>query len=123
MAHIHLKIQQDQNTKWYILSNAEYLGEAWLAEVYENDTTRIVKQFQCSKFQNCFRELHQVVRKIGKVTQVSGNDVNDSDLTLLKNILMKNSDNILPANLPRPSNFLNHDFFWNWIKNDFRLSI
>lgn len=122
MAHIHLSIQKNQSTKWYIISNAEYLEEAWLAEVYENGRTQIIKQFQCNKFPDCFRELQNCINKLGKVTQISGNDVNDRDLTMLTNILMQGSDGILPVNLPRSNIFFNHDFFWNWIKNDFRLS-
>ena len=112
MGHIHLTIQKNKNTKNYILSNADYLEEAWLAEVNENNTTRIVKQFRCKKFENCFLELKHYVKQLGNVTILSGSDIKDQELKLLERLLIK-EDGILPITT-RLSKF--HDPFWHWIK-------
>jgi hypothetical protein len=118
MGHINLSIQQNQQTKWYILSNADFLGEAWLAEVRENDTTKIIKQFQCRKFENCFIELQRFIKKLGKVTRLSANEIKERDLQLLENILIPNEDGILPVNDTNIKRISDPDPFWNWLKND-----
>lgn len=115
MGHIHFSIQLNQETKWYIFSHAEYLQEAWLAEVNENDSTKIVKQFKCKKLQNCFRELKEFVGRLGVVKKITANEIQDYDLSQLEYLLLTPTDDrVLPVNEPKHRN----RHFWNWLQND-----
>ena len=113
MSHINLSIQQGQNKARYILSNADYMGEAWLAKVNEDNTTKIIRLFRCSQFRDCFRDLKMFVDRLGEVKQLSASCVADGDRNLLENILLKN-DGILPVN-NSPNRDLN--LFWDWFRN------
>jgi len=118
MGHINLSIRQDQQTKWYILSNADFLGEAWLAEVREDDTTKIIKQFQCRKFENCFIDLQRFIKKLGKVTRLSASEMKERDVKLLENLLISPEDGILPINDHSHKRISDPDPYWNWLKNE-----
>lgn len=120
MGHINLSIQQDQLTKWYILSSAEYLEEAWLAEVNENESTKIVKQFKCKKFKSCFRELRDFVAQLGEVKKISGSDIREQDMRQLEHLLFSKSDRVLPINEPEKERKVH---FWNWLKNDHYMNL
>jgi hypothetical protein len=114
MGHINLQIRQNMMIKGYILSSAEYLEEAWLAEVHENGNTRIVRQFKCKEFRNCFEELKQFVNRLGEVKKLSCNGIKEQDVTQLENILLPKSDVILPVNEPAGRG----NQFWNWLQHD-----
>jgi len=115
MGHINLSIQQNAAIKTYMLSNAEYMGEAWLAEVKDDQSTKIIRQFKCKKFEDCFSELKLFLKGIGKVKKVTGTESHDK-AEMLENLLIRRlqSDKTGPdkaASAP-------HDHFWNWLKHD-----
>jgi hypothetical protein len=115
MGHINLAIQQDQHKGWYILSDASYMGEAWLARVDENDSTKIIRQFRCKNFKDCFRDLKVFIDTLGEVKKMSAVGVKESDAALLEDILLGSSDGILPVNDPKANET---GLFWDWLQND-----
>ncbi len=114
MGQINLAIQQGEHKGWYVLSDASYMGEAWLARIDEFDSTKIIRQFRCKQFRDCFRELKIFVDTLGDVKKMSATGVAPADVALLEDILVGKSDGILPINDPTAGNSL----FWNWLQND-----
>ena len=47
MNYLRIAINANSKDRKFILFYADYLQEAWLSEVLENDTTKILKQFRC----------------------------------------------------------------------------
>lgn len=47
MGYTTLSIRKNNRIRKYILFYADYLQEAWLSEVKDNDTTKIIRQFRC----------------------------------------------------------------------------
>lgn len=122
MGHINFQIRQNMTIKGYILSSAEYLEQAWLAEVIENGNTRIVREFKCKEFSGCFQELKQFLSRLGEVKKLSCNGIKEHDVKKLEDILLVSKDDgILPIN--EPKNIATPDRFWNWLIDDIYLSL
>ena len=88
MSHINLSIKRNNQIKPYIVVNAEYLNEAWLAEAYDDNSTKIIKQFKCTKFKNCFKELSDCMVHLGEIIDVSGTEIEERNVNRLRNILI-----------------------------------
>ena len=112
MEHINLSIQQNAAIRTYILSNAEYMGKAWLAEVNDDQSVKIITQFECKKFEDCFSELQQFLKGIGKVKKVSGTEGHHR-IEMLENLLIGRLEDKNDK-----AHYATHDHYWNWLKND-----
>ena len=115
MGHINLSIQQDAAIRTYILSNAEYMGKAWFAEVNDDQSVKIITQFECKKFEDCFIELQQFLKQIGKVKKVSGTESRHR-IEMLENLLIGRLE--LDRNASDKTSSATHDHYWNWLKHD-----
>lgn len=87
MGHINLSIKRDNEIKPYNIVSAEYINEAWIAETFEDNTTKIIKQFKCGKFKNCFPELAACMVHLGEVVELSSDDIEQRNVNRLRNIL------------------------------------
>lgn len=89
MSHINLSIKQGETTKPYIIVNAEYLQEAWLAERREDDSTKIIKQFKCKEFKNCFPELTDCIVHMGEIVQLTSSEVDTRSVNRFNNLVTR----------------------------------
>jgi hypothetical protein len=89
MGYITLSIKRNDEVKSYIVVDAEYLNESWLAEARPDNTTKIIKQFKCKKFKNCFQELTDCMVHLGEVVELTANDVEPRNVNRLRNILSR----------------------------------
>lgn len=121
MGHINLQIRQNRAIKGYVLSNAEYLEEAWLAEVHDNGNTRIIRQFKCKEFRSCFEELRDFVKRLGEVKKLSFSGIKEQDVQHLQTLLLPKSDGILPVN--ESKNINTPDCYWNWLQHDMYMTL
>jgi hypothetical protein len=87
MGHITLSIRQNNRIQPYIIVDADYLHEAWVAEAHDDNSTKIIRQFKCEKFNDCFEELRSVITDLGEVTEISANDIPDTGVKAFKNML------------------------------------
>jgi len=87
MGHITLSIKRNDTIQPYIVVDADYLHEAWVAEAHDDNSTRIIKQFKCDKFKDCFGELRSVITDLGEVTDISANDMPDNGVNAFKKML------------------------------------
>jgi len=114
MGYINLSIKRDGVTYTYVIFHAKYLNEAWLAEVQEDDTTKIVKQFKCRKFKNCFYDLARHINMLGQVEKLSATDIEPRFVKMLENILVNKSHHIPQVNVFSRHTFLYYKTMWNW---------
>jgi hypothetical protein len=86
MGYISIFINKNNNNRKYILFYAEYLQEAWLSEVLENDTTRILKQFRCKNVGDV-EKVASYLSKSGNILNLAANDTSDKRLMKLEHKL------------------------------------
>ena len=117
MGHIILKIRKGDTEKPYIVVDADYLQEAWVAEAYDNNKTKIIKQFHCKKFNNCFGDLKRCIRGLGEVTAISADGIQNNQIEQLKAILANDSDTKMePENGHRRNLHFNTKKKWEQIQ-------
>ena len=89
MGYTTISIRKKNNSvRKYILFYADYLGEAWLSEVLDNDTTRIVKQFKCKSLLD-LNDLAAYISRNGEVINLSSNENPEIYLRILEKQLTK----------------------------------
>jgi len=116
MGYITLTISKGEITQDYILFHAEYLNESWLAEVNQDESTTILRQFKCKKFENCFDEAVSVILHLGEVKKISVNEVDEHYGELLQKAIrirshaIPSSDNLAVFNMAFTKQNL-----WNWL--------
>lgn len=83
----YLRIAVDANSKnrKFILFYADYLQEAWLSEVFENDTTKILKQFRCKSTRDV-EKVAAYIAKSGKIVNLL-NESAENSLKILEHRL------------------------------------
>lgn len=86
MGYISIFVNKNNSNRKYILFYAEYLQEAWLSEVLENDTTRIVKQFRCKNVGDV-EKVATYLSKSGHILNLAVNDATDKRLMKLEHKL------------------------------------
>ena len=107
MGHLTLKIRNNNTEKPYIVVDADYLHEVWVAEAFDENKTKIIKQFKCDNFRNCFKDLKSYIRGLGEVTDITADGIQDSQVEQLKKILAHNTDTqTVPENENHRSEFL-----------------
>jgi hypothetical protein len=103
-----------------MLFHADYLNESWLAQVNQDDTTTILRQFKCKKFENCFHEVVAVLPHLGKVNKISLNEVDESHGLVLQKAIEQKSHSIPSssdiATFNRASTKQN---IWSWLSHSF----
>jgi len=82
MGYTVLSIRRSNGIRKYILFYADYLQEAWLSEVRDNETTKIVKQFKC-KSTDDFHELSQDLSQMGEIINLASNETLEQHLAVL----------------------------------------
>ena len=85
MNYLRIAINANSTDRKFILFYADYLQEAWLSEVLENDTTKILKQFRC-KTENDVAKVAAYISKSGTVINLSTESTQDC-LNLLQQCL------------------------------------
>ena len=123
MSHINLTIKQNNEIKPYIVVSAEYLNEAWLAEAYGDNSTKIIKQFKCAKFKNCFKELSDCMVHLGEIIDVSGSEIEERSVNRLRNILIHR-----PTNGIKKSGYFHNNISlikqtWKWVQNSWSQAV
>jgi hypothetical protein len=108
MGHIHLSIKHNNEIKPYIIVDAEYLHEAWIAEAYDDNTTKIIKQFRYKEFKNCFPEIINCVDHLGEVVNLTGTDIEERSVNRLRNILRHKAFYVHKSNYDRTVEWLQH---------------
>ena len=86
MGYISIFVNKNNSKRKYILFYAEYLQEAWLSEVMENDATRIVKQFRCRNIGDV-EKVATYLSKSGHILNLAANDTTDKSLMKLEHKL------------------------------------
>lgn len=89
MGYITLTVKKHNETKEYILFHADYLNEAWLAKVNDDDTTKIIKQFRCRKFEQCFHDAVHLISQLGEVTKISSSEIDELHISMFRYSLEK----------------------------------
>lgn len=85
MSYLRISINTDLKKRKFILFYADYLQEAWLSEAFENDTTKILKQFRCKNTSD-IEKVADYISKSGKVTHLK-NESTENCLRVLENRL------------------------------------
>lgn len=83
MGYTRLSIQKNDKIRKYILFYADYLNEAWLSEVIENDTSKIIKQFKCKNLGD-LDELASYISKRGQIINLASNETAEDYLRILE---------------------------------------
>lgn len=91
MNYLRIAINANSKNRKFILFYADYLQEAWLSEVFENDTTKIIKQFRCKNTKD--------VEKVAAYISRSGTIVN---------LLNESTENCLQILEQRLANPISH---------------
>jgi hypothetical protein len=94
MGYTSLSIRKNNSVRKYILFYADYLNEAWLSEVLENETTKIIKQFRC-KSMNDLTLLTQYISSKGEVVNLKSGEGNEQPLRIIETRLSQKSKSIL----------------------------
>jgi hypothetical protein len=92
MGYTILSLRKNNNVRKYILFYADYLNEAWLSEVMENDETKIIKQFKCKNYDD-LSNLVAFISKRGKVVNLASSETAEQVLKLVENRLMGQFEN------------------------------
>jgi hypothetical protein len=82
MGYTILSIRRNNSIRKYILFYADYLQEAWLSEVKDNETTKIVRQFKC-KDTDDFEELSANLARMGEIVNLASNETIEQHLAVL----------------------------------------
>lgn len=82
MNYLRIAVNANSKDRKFILFYADYLQEAWLSEVLENDTTKILKQFRC-KNTNDLTKVAAYISKSGTVINLS-NESTENCLKILE---------------------------------------
>lgn len=96
MGYITFTISNRETIAEYILFHADYLNESWLAEVNSDGSTKILRQFKCKNFENCFSEAVAVIVLLGTVSKISVTDLDENYGYILQNEIIAKS-NIIPS--------------------------
>lgn len=88
MSYITIRVRNEGRLTDYLLFHADYINEAWLAEVREDETTRIVREFACHDLMNCIDEIVLCADHLGRVTDVFGNDSEPAVVQALREKLL-----------------------------------
>jgi citrate lyase alpha subunit len=86
MGYISFNIQSGDEESEVILFHAEYLNEAWLAEVQQDQTTKIFEQFECFDLWQCVGPIVNSLKQKGVVTKITGTDIEEA---IIKEITKK----------------------------------
>ncbi|HEX9980828.1 MAG TPA: helix-loop-helix domain-containing protein [Flavobacterium sp.] len=92
MGYIKLTIERNHETLPFFFFHADYLHEAWLAKVYDDGKTKIIKQFKCRKLEDCFYELASFVVHLGEVKKMEASEIEEDKISLLRDAI----DNAYP---------------------------
>ncbi len=82
MGYTILKIRRNNKIRKYILFYADYLQEAWLSEVRDNETTKIVRQFRC-KDTDDLHQLSSDLSRMGEIINLASDETLEQHLSLL----------------------------------------
>ena len=88
MGYTTLSIRKNNRIGKYILFYADYLQEAWLSEVLDNDTTKIVRQFRCKDTLD-FELLTASLSNMGEIINLNSNETIAQHLSVLEMKLEK----------------------------------
>jgi len=102
MGYTTLSIRKNNTVKKYILFYADYLNEAWLSEVLENDTTRIIKQFKCKSLAD-LNDLADYISRSGEIINLTSNETAEVRLKILERQLKRKQ---IPLQFPKLDLFL-----------------
>jgi hypothetical protein len=92
MGYTTLSLRKNNNVRKYILFYADYLNEAWLSEVMENDETKIIKQFKCKNYDD-LSNLVTFISKRGQVVNLASSETAEQVLKLVESRLMGEFEN------------------------------
>ncbi|HLA55788.1 MAG TPA: hypothetical protein VK623_06790 [Flavobacterium sp.] len=119
MCYTKLSIKKNNKTRKYIIFYADYLNEAWLSEVVENDTTKIIKQFIC-KNENDLDILCRYISRKGELINLSGNHSANDYLAILENKLAtKTCKSVIPGFIKFGMSAVPYRMFWNRLTHSF----
>lgn len=82
MNYLRIAINANSKNRKFILFYADYLQEAWLSEVFENDRTKILKQFRCKNNADV-EKVAAYISKSGKVVNLL-NESTENSLKILE---------------------------------------
>ncbi len=113
MSYITIRVKNEGRLTDYLLFHADYLNEAWLAEVREDDTTRIVREFACHDLMNCIDEIVLCADHLGIVTDVFGNDSEPAVVQALREKLLCPEPETAVLRMPLSLSLNPVPSFWN----------
>jgi hypothetical protein len=82
MNYTTLSIRKNNRIRKYILFYADFLQEAWLSEVKENDTTKIVRQFKCKNTDD-LQDLTADLSRMGEIVNLTSDETIEQHLAVL----------------------------------------
>lgn len=88
MGYTTLSIRRKNTVRKYILFYADYLDEAWLSEVRDDGSTRIVKQFKCKSLFD-LNDLARYISRNGDIVKLSTEENAEVYLKILEKQLTK----------------------------------
>ncbi len=120
MNYITIKIKNEDTITDYLLFHADYLNEAWIAEVKEDESIRIVREFTCHDVMNCLDEIARCTDYLGTVTQIIGNDFEPAVVQALREkLLCPQIDKSPVFRLPLSLSLQSRTGFWNRLTKAF----
>ena len=88
MGFTTLSLRNKSAVKKYILFYADYLQEAWLSEVLDDDDTRIIRQFTCRNHAD-LDQLASYISKKGELVNLASSENAEPRLKLVENELLR----------------------------------
>lgn len=89
MGFISLSVKKNNIVKPYIIVEADYLQEAWIAETFDDNKTRIIQQFKYKEFKNCFPELANCMVHLGEIVKITSDEIAENDMDNLLDVISK----------------------------------
>lgn len=125
MGYITFNIIQDDQPRDFILFHAEYINEAWVAEVREDNSTRILREWECRNLLQCIDEIVLCIDHLGEVVKMIPSDIDPVAFKILEDRLMHESMNT--KDLPKLpiARALHTNQIWDWLSHpfaDFRIA-
>jgi hypothetical protein len=112
MGYTRLSLLKNDNVRKYILFYADYLNEAWLSEVLEDDTTKIIKQFKCKNLHDV-DALAEYISKRGDVVKLTSGETTEEYLQILENRLVEKPKRIYSRTPQLRLAFASYRLMWN----------
>ena len=119
MSYITIKIRKQDQERDYLLFYAEYLNEAWLAIINHDDTTKIIRQFKCKEFEDCFDEAAELINRLGAVVKLTANEAGEMYLTKLQNAIYDKKNSCTPFHNGSLNMAATTQHLRNWLAHSF----